>query len=145
MATVQSESIFATAPDGASQPDSITAGNGSVWVEYGKNADSRGAGGNSTIVQYDATGNIQNTYTIPGEADGLKFDPSTGNIWALQNQDANSTLTFINPAPQTISSPLSHGTPYVYGDGSARGFDDVAFNRGNVFLSETIRSIQQTR
>lgn len=137
MATVQSESIFATAPTGASAPDSITAGDGSVWVEYGNGTSSTGSGGSSTIVQYGPTGDVQHTYSIPGLADGLKFDPATGNIWALQNQDANATITFIDPATQQVSAPLSYAPPYVYGDASKRGFDDVAFNGKSVFLSET--------
>ncbi|MDQ2801669.1 MAG: hypothetical protein M3Y41_02895, partial [Pseudomonadota bacterium] len=91
----------------------------------------------STIVQYDGTGDVQNTYTIAGEADRLKFDPRTGDVWALQNQDANSTVILINPATQQVSDPLKYDSGYVYGTDSARGYDDVAFNGGNVFLSYT--------
>jgi len=61
MPTVQSTSIFVTAPDGAKSPDSITAGNSSIWVEYGDGAKSDGSAGSSTIVQYDLLGNAQNT------------------------------------------------------------------------------------
>ena len=40
-----SSSVFATGgPVGGTQPDSVTIGGGSVWVEYGNNADSTGAG-----------------------------------------------------------------------------------------------------
>jgi hypothetical protein len=90
-ATLDSLSVFATgAAVGGTQPDSVTAGNGSVWIEYGNGADSTGAGGNSTIVQYNAVnGAIQSQYTIAGQVDGLKIDPTTGLVWALQNQDAN--------------------------------------------------------
>ena len=140
MATVQSESIFAVAPDGASAPDSLTSADGSIWVEYGNGADSRalpGTDGSSTIVQYSDLGAIENTYTIGGHADGLKFDPRTGDVWSLQNEDANSTLTIIDPATQQLSSQLTYGSGYVYGADSARGVDDVAFDHGQVFLSQT--------
>ena len=137
MPNVQDTSIFATAPTGASQPDSITTGNGSIWVEYGDGAQSDGSSGSSTIVQYNLLGNTQNTYTIPGLADGLKFDPATGDVWALQNQDGNSTLTLINPATNQVSAPLSYAPPYVYGADSTRGYDDVAFKGQQVFLSYT--------
>jgi hypothetical protein len=140
MATVRSESTFATAPDGASAPDSITVGDGSIWIEYGNTASSRllpGTDGSSTVVQYGLLGAIENTYTIGGEADGLKFDPRTGDVWALQNQDANSTLTLIDPATGQLSPPMTYGSGYVYGNDSAHGFDDVAFDHGKVFLSET--------
>jgi hypothetical protein len=121
---------------GASQPDSITVGDDTVWVEYGNGADSTGAMGNSTIVQYALSGAPLHTYTVTGLADGLKFDPATGMIWALQNNDGNSTLSFINPATATVSAPLKYASPpYVYGATSARGYDDVAFLNGKVFMS----------
>jgi len=135
--TIQSTSIFATAPDGAKSPDSITAGNNSIWVEYGDGAKSDGSGGSSTIVQYDLLGTVQNTYTLPGLADGLKVDPATGDVWALQNQDGNSTVTLIDPATGQVSAPLSYAAPYVYGADSTRGYDDVAFVGQRVFLSYT--------
>ena len=140
MATVQSESIFAVAPTGSSAPDSVTGGDGSIWVEYGNTTSSKatpGTAGNSTVVQYDRLGNIENTYTLGGEVDGLKFDPNTGVVWALQNQDGNSQITFIDPATNQVSAPLTYDSGYTYGSTSSRGFDDVAFDKGKVFLSET--------
>ncbi len=137
MPTIQSTSIFATAPDGAKSPDSITAGNNSIWVEYGDSAKSDGSGGSSTIVQYDLLGTVQNTYTLPGLADGLKVDPATGDVWALQNQDGNSTVTLLDPGTNQVSSPLSYAAPYTYGATSTRGYDDVAFVGQKVFLSYT--------
>ncbi|MBV8613840.1 MAG: hypothetical protein JOY66_08725 [Acetobacteraceae bacterium] len=136
--TVNSMTLFATAPDSASAPDSITTSKGSIWVEYGNTASSSGGGGNSTIVQYNTDGSIENTFTIAGEVDGLKIDPKTGVIWALQNQDGNSTLSFIYPPTGQVSpTPLQYGPPYVYGANSTRGFDDVAFIGKNVYESET--------
>jgi hypothetical protein len=133
-------SVFATGgPVGGTAPDSITVGGGSVWVEYGNTADSTGAGGSSTIVQYSLGGAIQHSYSIAGEVDGLKVDPATGIVWALQNQDANSTISFINPTTNTVSSPLSYGPPYQYTTPGplARGYDDIAFLGGKVYLSYT--------
>jgi hypothetical protein len=127
-----SVSVFATAPVGASQPDSITTGDGSVWVEYGNGADSAGASGSSTIVQYSTAGGIEHTYSIPGLVDGLKFNPVTGMVWALQNNDGNSELSLINPATHTVSGPLMYASP-----SGSRGFDDVAFLNGKVYLSYT--------
>jgi len=83
------------------------------------------------------TGTVQDTYTIPGLADGLKFNPKTGMIWALQNNDGNAELSFINPTTNTVSGPLKYALPYAYGPNSGRGYDDVAFLNGKVFLSYT--------
>ena len=139
--TVDSVSVFATgAPVGGTEPDSVTTGAGSVWVEYGNGADSTGASGSSTIVQYSSSGAVQNTYSISGLVDGLKVDPVTGMVWALQNNDGNATLSLINPATHAVTGPLSYAVPpYAYGPngGNGRGYDDVAFLGGKVYLSYT--------
>jgi hypothetical protein len=134
-----SVSTFATGGAvSATNPDSITTGDGSVWVEYGNTAVSTGGSGNSTIVRYSSSGAVQHVYSIPGLVDGLKFNPVTGMVWALQNNDGNSTLSLINPATNTVSSALMYQSPpYVYGPTSGRGYDDVAFLNGKVYLSYT--------
>jgi hypothetical protein len=80
MASVNGPTTFASAPTGSSAPDSITMENGSFFVEYGNGADSTGAGGSSTIVQYDKAGNIEHSYSIAGSVDGLKYNPYTKEI-----------------------------------------------------------------
>ena len=132
----------------ARQPNSITTGNGSVWVEYGNGVNSTGViPGSSTIVQYSTNGAVQYTYSIPGLVDGLKFNPATGVVWALQNNDANATLSLIDPTTHVVTGPLSYAAPpYAYGNNcppattscnNGRGYDDVAFLDGNVYLSYT--------
>jgi len=117
----------------ATSPDSITFGLGSVWVSYQNGADSTGLFGASTVVRYSPSGTVQNTWSVAGNVDGLRIDPS-GQVWALQNNDGNSTLTVINPA--TLAT-----TPYTYGSSYTnvpnRGFDDVVFLKSGTFLSET--------
>ena len=133
-------SVFASgAAVGGTNPDSITIGDGSVWIEYGNTADSTGLGGSSTIVQYSTSGGVQHSYTISGLVDGLKVNPVTGMVWALQNNDANATLSIINPTTQTVSPALSYGPPYQYTTPGplARGYDDVAFLGSKVYLSYT--------
>jgi hypothetical protein len=134
-----SVSTFATGSAvSATGPDSITTGGGSVWVEYGNGADSTGASGDSTVVQYSPSGTVQHVYTIAGLVDGLKFNPVTGVIWALVNNDGNASLSLINPATHAVSGPLMYQSPpYVYGPSSSRGYDDVAFLNGKVYLSYT--------
>jgi hypothetical protein len=86
-------------------------------------------------VQYSLSGAILNKYSIAGSVDGLKYNPNTGQVWALQNQDANSTLTIINPANGQLTQ-YTYGSPYSSVSGT-RGFDDVVFSGGKIFLSET--------
>ena len=90
-------------------------------------------------MQYSTSGAVQHTYSISGLVDGLKVDPVTGMVWALQNNDGNATLSLINPTTHAVSGPLDYGPPYFYGPsgGSGRGYDDVAFLNGQVYLSYT--------
>ena len=125
-------SIFATGSAvSATGPDSITVGNGSVWVSYTNGADSTGASGSSTIVQYSLAGTVRHMYSIAGSVDGLKIEPQTGLVWALQNQDGNSALTLIHPLQGTTSSLQYAVTSQL------NGYDDVAFDGGKIFLSYT--------
>jgi hypothetical protein len=127
--------VFATGSAiGATSPDSVAFGDGSVWISYQNGADSAGGGGSSTVARYTPTGALLNTFSITGNVDGLRVDPATGLVWALQNNDGNSALTTINPLTNAL-------TPYTYGSSytnvANRGFDDVVFRNGQVFLSET--------
>jgi hypothetical protein len=130
--TIHPYSIFASgAAVGATGPDSITVGKGSVWVSYTNGADSTGASGSSTVVQYDLSGNVQHKYSIAGSVDGLKIDPATGLVWAMQNQDGNSPLTLIDPSHGTTS--LLH---YAI-TSPMHGVDDVVFRGNQIYLSYT--------
>jgi hypothetical protein len=132
MAKVDHISVLATAPAHSSAPDSITLAGNNIWVAYTNGADSTGLSGASTIVEYDKSGRVEQTYQIAGYVDGLKFDPVTHEIWALQNQDGNSTLTVINSEEQSVTLPMSYATP-----SATRGYDDVVFTHGKVFESYT--------
>ena len=118
---------------GTTEPDSTYFGLGSVWISYQNVADSTGLFGSSTVVRYSPTGVVQQTWSIKGNVDGLRIDPN-GLVWALQNNDGNSTLTAINPVTNT-TTPYTYGNTYT--DVANRGFDDVVFTHGNTFLSET--------
>ncbi len=121
-----------SAPAGDKSPDSVAQVGNTTFIEYGNGADSTGAGGSSQIVQYDAAGNVLNTYDLAGSVDGLKFNPVNDLLYALQNQDGNSLLTLINPRTGQVSAPMP------YADASTTsGYDDIAFEHGKVFESYT--------
>src|ERR1700676_217876 len=132
MATIDKSSVFATGSAGTSGLDSLTIANGSLWAEYGNGAVSTGGSGSSTIVEYSMSGKIEKTLTVAGSADGLKYDPVTGMIWALQNQDGNSTLSLIDPKTGTIGDPLNYAV-----SSATSGYDDVAFLNGQVYMTYT--------
>ena len=117
----------------ATGPDSITASNNYLWVSYTNGADSTGLGGSSTIVQYQLkNGHVVGVHSLAGSVDGLKVDPKTDDVWALQNQDGNSTLTLIDVEDKAVSKPVTYAIK-----SSTRGIDDVAFRLDETYLSYT--------
>jgi len=124
-------STFATSVLGVYfQPDSIAVLGDRVFIGFGNNVSTTGADGkSSTIVEYDFNGNIITTYSVKGHNDGLKVDPRTNQLWAMQNEDGNPNLVIINPesGEQKIYTfgPTPHGG----------GYDDMAFSGKDVFIS----------
>ncbi len=128
--------VFATgAAVGATAPDSVEFGDGSLWISYTNNADSTGASGSSTVVRYSPSGAVLRTWNIAGNVDGLRVDPASGLVWAMQNNDGNAALTVINPVTNGTNA-YSYGSSYS-ANSATRGFDDAVFKNGQVFLSET--------
>lgn len=123
-------SVFASAPAGMSAPDSIAVLGEYVFVGYGDGHKPDGSDGlNSQIVKYKMDGSIDHIYSVPGHSDGLKIDPCTHLLWALQNEDSNPNLVIIDPRTnqqrQYTFGPTMHGG----------GYDDIVFRDGKVFIS----------
>ena len=121
--------VFAKAPAGLSAPDSIAVGD-HVFVGYGDGHAPDGSDGlNSQVVEYNMDGSVVYTYTVPGHSDGLKVDPTTHLLWALQNEDANANLVIIN----TETHQQEHYTfgPALHGG----GYDDIVFRGCKVYIS----------
>jgi len=71
----------------------------------------------------------------------LKYNPFTGQIWALQNQDGNSTLTLIDPVTHDMTGPLSFANP-----SATRGYDELIgmFNRTGRFNPEALAVLSRS-
>jgi hypothetical protein len=122
---------FANAPSGLSAPDSIAVVGHHVFVGYGDGHKPDGSDGlSSQVVEYDMKGKVLHVYTVPGHSDGLKLDPVTRRLWALQNEDANPNLVIIDPRTQHQSAafPFS-ATPH------GGGYDDIVFRGCTVYMS----------
>jgi hypothetical protein len=61
--------------------------------------------------------------------DGLRANPQTKQLWALQNEDGNPNLVIINPTTGTQTVYTFGPTPH------GGGYDDIAFRGDNVFQS----------
>jgi hypothetical protein len=123
--------VFAGPLAGSTAPDSIAVVGQHVWVAYGNVGNPDGSGGAmSQIVEYKAGGKVKTILTVTGHNDGLRLDPTTHQLWALQNEDANPNLVLIDPitgftVKYTFAAPPPHGG----------GYDDIVFINGAVYLS----------
>jgi len=124
-------STFATGVPGAySKPDSIAVLGNYIYIGYGNGVSTTGADGlSSTIVKYKMNGDIVTTYSVVGHNDGLRVNPKTKKLWAMQNEDGNPNLAIIDPETggQTVYTfgPTAHGG----------GYDDIAFQGDDVYFS----------
>lgn len=125
-----SATTFATAPKGLSAPDSIAFSATNVFIGYGNGGNPDGSGGAmSNVVEYDFKGTQIQNFKIVGHNDGLRYNPSDNELWALQNEDGNATLIIIN---------LKNGkqTTFTLGTGPhGGGYDDIDFNGKDIFIS----------
>jgi len=113
-----------------SQPDSIALLDDHVYIGYGNGVSTTGSDGkSSTIVEYDMDGNILHIFSVVGHNDGLRVNPKTKELWAMQNEDANPNLVIINP--KTLTQTVYTFGPTPHGG----GYDDIAFRNGEVFIS----------
>ena len=123
-------SVFATAPAGLSAPDSVAVLGDRVFVGYGDNHLPDGSDGlNSQVVEYKMDGSLVHIYTVHGHNDGIKIDPVTHKVWALQNEDANPNLVIIDPKSQQQKKFTFGPTPH------GGGYDDIVFRGCDVFIS----------
>jgi hypothetical protein len=125
-------SVFARSVSGKyTQPDSITSNNSAIFIGYGNGGAPNGSTSiPSTLVEYDFNGNVLNKVFVPGHNDGLKINPQTGDLWALQNEDGNATLVIYNAQNFTAKQKYFLGTGPHGG-----GYDDIVFLNGNVYFS----------
>lgn len=125
-----SVAVFANAPAGLTNPDSITTDGGTIFVAYANATQPDGTGGETTIVRFSLSGQVMQMYTVEGKSDGLKFDPFDGKLWCLRNEDANPALTLVDPGT-SIQADYSYAAAPAHGG----GYDDVVFLNGQIFIS----------
>jgi hypothetical protein len=122
--------VFAKAPEGLSAPDSIAVLDGHAFVGYGDGHAPDGSDGlNSQVVEYTMDGAVVHVYTVPGHNDGLKVDPRTHLLWALQNEDLNPNLVIINTVTHDQKEYAFGPTPH------GGGYDDMVFRGCKVYIS----------
>lgn len=125
-------SVFAKGVKGKyTAPDSLAVTKDRVYIAYGDGNDPTGGDGKSNmIVEYNKAGQKLFSFVVVGHNDGLKEDPSTHRIWAMQNEDANPNLVIYDPQTRqqvqyTFAAPAPNGG----------GYDDITFRNGVAYFS----------
>ena len=132
-------STFTTGPAAATNVDSLAVSGTDVFIGYADQSTSDGTptppgvSDTSTIAEYTTGGKLEKSYTLDGGNDGLRVDPETGLLWALQNQDGGAILDVINPSTGHVNSYTYAGN--LHPDYS--GYDDIVFRGDTAFLSAT--------
>ncbi|MEO9168094.1 MAG: hypothetical protein ABI230_06805 [Aestuariivirga sp.] len=127
---------FATPPAGLSKPDSIAVINDQVWIGYGNEGKKDGAdNAMSAIVTYSMAGKVLKILTLKGHNDGVKLDPKTGKVWAMNNEDGNASLDVID----TKTWAMEHYTFENAKHGG--GYDDVEFVGGSAYVTASNPSV----
>lgn len=91
---------------------------------------------NSTVEEYDATGNQIASWSLVGKCDGLTADPANNRLIATLNEDGNSSMDIITPSA-AASNQVQHIT-YKAAAGqtlTAGGTDSIAIQNGNIYIS----------
>ena len=124
-------SLFAKSTGAFAGPDSLVVDNGYVYIDY-QNTTAKDCTDKftSTVVQYDMSGKMLKTYTVPGHSDGMRADPSTHLLWVTSCEDGNPKFVTIDPSSGTIT-PYAFPNPTPHGG----GYDDLCFLNGQVFIA----------
>jgi hypothetical protein len=123
-------SVFARSQKGYSQPDSLVRWLNHILVGFGNGVAKDGTDGkSSTIVQYSLSGKVERIFTVKGHNDGLRLQPNSNKLWALQNEDANPNLVIIDLASGAKKLYTFPPTPH------GGGYDDILFLGGEVFIT----------
>ncbi len=126
--------VFARGVTGKyTNPDSVAVSGSHVFVGFGDGSAPDGSDGKKTqIVEYGLNGNVEFIYSVLGHNDGLKVNPYTHALWALQNEDANPRLVVIDPETHERTLYSFQAVPAAGG-----GYDDIVFRQGKVYLSSS--------
>ena len=121
---------FALGLAGTSGADSVEVFGGNVYIGYSNGTPKDGSGGTSTIAEYNAGGALLNSATVAGHNDGLRYDPTSGKLWSMQNEDGNPNVMLLTPGSLAKSSVLVFSAIPHGG-----GYDDALFTKGGAFLT----------
>ncbi len=128
-------SVFAQAP-GTLRPDDLLQMGSTVFAvlqDNNNNPDGTNAPGTtpqSKVIEYDLSGNVLQTFNVPGHPDGL-LAYNANTVWVSTNEDANPELIIINTSTNAAQVLTSDAATLPHGG----GLDDLKLVNGTVYAS----------
>jgi hypothetical protein len=115
-------------------PGAITQYSGDLYAAFQNGVGPQGqasTSGNkdSTVVEFTPAGSVVAQWDIAGQADGLTANPSTGEVIATVNQDANSSIYSIETSGQVIHYRYNEALP------NKGGTDAISFYKNTMLVS----------
>jgi hypothetical protein len=119
-----------------SSPDDITTFDGDLFTTFQNGVGPQGQAspdGNrdSTIVEFTQGGQLLRQWDLRGKCDGLTANPSTGQVMATINEDANSSLDSIDFWTGRVTDYRYSKQPLPHHGGT----DAISFYRGQMLIS----------
>lgn len=115
------------------QPDDITKLGSDIFVGFqngvGTEGQTMSGVSDSTVVEFSSSGKPVKQWDVAGHVDGLTADPSTGQIIATANEDANARLFTIDPSS---SKAVEYSVPSLPHHG---GLDAIEIWHGMTLIS----------
>jgi hypothetical protein len=132
-------SLFAQGISTHTNPDDVAYLNTHMYVAYQNGVGSKGepsSSGNtqSTIVEYDNSGNVIGSWDVTGKVDGMAADPNNNRVLATVNEDANSSLYSVTP-DAAHDQQLQHFTYSASTLTHGGGTDSIAVQNGNIYIT----------
>ena len=128
-------SVWVQAP-GALRPDDIVQLGNSIFVVYQDNNNNPdgtnvpGTSPQSKVIEYDLSGNVLQTFNVPGHPDGIAVFNTT-TVWVSTNEDANPEIIVIDTTSNTTQVYTSDVATLPHGG----GLDDMKVINGVVYAS----------
>ena len=127
--------VFAQAP-GTLRPDDMVQLGKSIFVVYqdnNNNPDGTNVPGTtpqSVVIEYDLSGNVLQTFNVPGHPDGLVV-VNANTVWVSTNEDANPEIIAIDTTANTTQTYTADVPQLPHGG----GLDDMKLINGVVYAS----------
>ena len=128
--------LYIAATTTANHPDDIRVVGNRVWVQW-QNITAKDCTTTkpSTISEYTTSGQLLKSWSVTGHADGMRWDPTTSQMWVTSCEDGSPRFYTINPSSSTPTEYKVPATPW------GGGLDDLTFINGSAYVSASNPSL----